>query len=72
MHFLITKKGDFCESEKPADQLTKEISSSGCISLIDNPDEDSGFLMVGAAEIVAALERLGGADIEAGLEDPVE
>ena len=32
--------------------LTKEMSSSGCTNLDVKPEVDSGFLMVGAPEIV--------------------
>lgn len=37
------------------------------MSLMDRPEDDSGFLMVGAADMVALLEMLGGAEMEAGL-----
>ncbi len=35
---------------------TNEISSSGCTNLIVIPEDDSGFLMVGAADIVWLAE----------------
>ena len=43
---------------------TSEISSSGCTSLMDIPELDSGFLMVGAADIVALADI----DVEVGAE----
>ena len=44
---------------------TSEISSSGCTSLIDIPELDSGFLIVGAADIVALADIDGDVETEA-------
>ena len=43
---------------------TSDISSSGCTSFIVNPDDDSGFLIVGAADIVAE-GVIGGVELDA-------
>lgn len=45
---------------KPATELTKEMSSSGCINLEAKPEADSGLRMIGAPEMVA----LGDIDVE--------
>lgn len=49
---------------------TREISSSGCTSLEVKPEPDSGFLMVGAAEIVAE-EDTAAADGNIGFTGPI-